>query len=148
MKYDLKRFLDAQGLMYEQALREIKAGKKEDHWIWFVFPQLKGLGKSNGSRYFGINDIDEARAYYNHPILGKRLKEVTNALLNNDKSAEEIFGELDAMKVRSCMTLFEEVVKYSLEEEDEIFWEVLKKFYGGKTDRLTRDLIYSESELR
>ena len=74
MKYDLQRFLKAQDLFYEQALREIKAGKKVDHWMWFVFPQLKGLGKSNSSRYFGINGIDEARAYYEHPVLGKRLK--------------------------------------------------------------------------
>lgn len=147
MKYDFKRFLDAQELMYEQAIREIEAGKKEGYWIWFIFPQLKGLGKSNGSRYFGINGIDEARAYFEHPVLGKRLKEATNALLKNNKSAEEIFGEMDEVKVRSCMTLFKEVVRYSLEEEDEIFWEVLKKFYGGKTDRLTSDLIYSESEL-
>jgi len=146
MKYDLQRFLNAQELFYEQALREIKAGKKEEHWIWFVFPQLKGLGKSNNSRFYGISSIDEARAYYEHPVLGKRLKKATNALLKSSKSAQEIFGELDAMKVRSCVTLFEEVVKYSLEEEDEIFWEVINKFYDGKDDRLTKELISAEYE--
>ncbi len=140
------KFLNAQELFYEQALREIKAGKKEGHWIWFVFPQLKGLGKSNNSRFYGISSIDEARDYYEHPVLGKRLKKAANTLLKSNKSAQEIFGELDAMKVRSCMTLFKEVVKYSLEEEDEIFWEVLKKFYAGKTDRLTKELISAEYE--
>ena len=142
----LQRFLNAQELFYEQALREIKAGKKEGHWIWFVFPQLKGLGKSNNSRFYGISSIDEARAYYEHPVLGKRLKKAANALLKSSKSAQEIFGELDAMKVSSCMTLFEEVVKYSLEEKDEIFGEVINKFYDGKNDRLTEELISAEYE--
>ena len=143
-KFD--KFLNAQELFYEQALREIKAGKKEGHWIWFVFPQLKGLGKSNNSRFYGISSIDEARAYYEHPVLGKRLKKAANTLLKSNKSAQEIFGELDAMKVRSCMTLFKEVVKYSLEEKDEIFGEAINKFYDGKNDRLTEELISAEYE--
>lgn len=146
MKYDLQRFLDAQRLMYEQALREIKAGKKEDHWIWFIFPQLKGLGKSSNSSYFGISGLGEAKKYYAHPVLGARLRTISQEMLKHNKSAEEIFGNLDAQKVRSCMTLFEEVVRYSLDEEDEIFTDVLNKFYGGKTDRLTKELISAESE--
>lgn len=141
MNYDLQRFLDAQALMYQQALKEVEAGKKEDHWIWFIFPQLKGLGKSNSSRYFGISGIDEARAYYEHPVLGTRLREVTGALLMNDKSAEEIFGKLDAQKVRSCMTLFNYMVKYVLENEDDIFQKALNKFYDGKGDDLTGKLL-------
>ena len=141
MNYDLQRFLDAQALMYQQALKEVEAGKKEDHWIWFIFPQLKGLGKSNSSRYFGISGIDEARAYYEHPVLGARLREVTAALLMNDKSAEEIFGKLDAQKVRSCMTLFNHMAKYVLENEDDIFQKALNKFYDGKGDDLTGKLL-------
>ena len=141
MNYDLQRFLDAQALMYQQALKEVEAGKKEDHWIWFIFPQLKGLGKSNSSRYFGISGIDEARAYYEHPVLGTRLREVTAALLMNDKSAEEIFGKLDAQKVRSCMTLFNHMAKYVLENEDDIFQKALNKFYDGKGDDLTGKLL-------
>lgn len=141
MNYDLQRFLDAQALMYQQALKEVEAGKKEDHWIWFIFPQLKSLGKSNSSRYFGISGIDEARAYYEHPVLGARLREVTAALLMNDKSAEEIFGKLDAQKVRSCMTLFNHIAKYVLENEDDIFQKALNKFYDGKRDDLTGKLL-------
>ena len=141
MNYDLQRFLDAQALMYQQALKEVEAGKKEDHWIWFIFPQLKGLGKSNSSRYFGITGIDEARAYYEHPVLGTRLREVTGALLMNDKSAEEIFGKLDAQKVRSCMTLFNHMAKYVLENEDDIFQKALNKFYDGKGDALTEKML-------
>ena len=141
MNYDLQRFLDAQALIYQQALKEVEAGKKEDHWIWFIFPQLKGLGKSNSSRYFGISGIDEARAYYEHPVLGTRLREVTAALLMNDKSAEEIFGKLDAQKVRSCMTLFNHIVKYVLENEDDLFQKALNKFYDGKGDALTGKLL-------
>ena len=141
MNYDLQRFLDAQALMYQQALKEVEAGKKEDHWIWFIFPQLKGLGKSNSSRYFGISGIDEARAYYEHPVLGTRLREVTGALLMNDKSADEIFGKLDAQKVRSCMTLFNYIAKYVLKNEDDIFQKALNKFYDGKGDALTGKML-------
>ena len=141
MNYDLQRFLDAQALMYQQALKEVEGGKKEDHWIWFIFPQLKGLGKSNSSRYFGISGIDEARAYYEHPVLGARLREVTTSLLMNDKSADEIFGKLDAQKVRSCMTLFNHIVKYVLENEDDLFQKALNKFYDGKGDALTGKLL-------
>lgn len=141
MNYDLQRFLDAQALMYQQALKEVEAGKKEDHWIWFIFPQLKGLGKSNSSRYFGITGIDEARAYYEHPVLGARLREVTAALLMNDKSADEIFGKLDAQKVRSCMTLFNHIAKYVLENDDDLFQKALNKFYDGKGDDLTGKML-------
>ena len=141
MNYDLQRFLDAQALMYQQALKEVEAGKKEDHWIWFIFPQLKGLGKSNSSRYFGISGIDEARAYYEHPVLGTRLREVTGALLMNDKSADEIFGKLDAQKVRSCMTLFNHMAKYVLENDADLFQKALNKFYDGKGDDLTGKLL-------
>ena len=131
----MQRFIDAQRLMYDQALGEIKAGKKYDHWIWFIFPQIKGLGKSPNARYFGINGLEEAMEYYAHPVLGARLKEVTEELLKHDKSAEEIFGGLDAMKVRSCMTLFYRATG------DVIFKDVIDKFYGGKWDRMTFRLL-------
>ena len=131
----MQRFIDAQRLMYDQALGEIKAGKKYDHWIWFIFPQIKGLGKSPNARYFGINGLEEAREYYAHPVLGARLKEVTQELLKHDISAEEIFGRLDAMKVWSSMTLFLEATG------DEMFRQVLDKFYGGRLDRTTLRML-------
>ena len=131
----MQRFIDAQRLMYDQALDEIKAGKKYDHWIWFIFPQIKGLGKSPNARYFGINGLEEAGEYYAHPVLGARLKEVTQELLKHDISAEEIFGRLDAMKVRSCMTLFYKATG------DVVFKDVIDKFYGGKWDRMTFRLL-------
>ncbi len=125
----MQRFIDAQRLMYDQALGEIKAGRKDDYWIWFIFPQVKGFGKSPNSYYFGISGLEEARDYSAHPVLGARLKEVTQELLKHDKSAEEIFGWLDAKKVCSCMTLFLEATG------DEMFRQVLDKFYRGRLDR-------------
>ncbi len=110
MKYDLQRFIDAQERDYATALAEIKAGRKQSHWIWYIFPQLKGLGRSYHSNLYGIESRAEAEAYLAHPVLGARLREITDALLSHeDKSAVQIFGWLDAMKVRSSMTLFDAV---------------------------------------
>ena len=96
--------------MYERALAEVKNGQKVTHWIWYIFPQLKGLGMSGNSHYYGIDDIEEARAYLQHPILGARLREITSVFFFFFlKNAQDVFGYLDAMKVRSCMTLFNEV---------------------------------------
>ena len=127
----LERFLNPQELMYEQALAEIRNGRKEEHWIWFIFPQLRGIGRSRMSYHYGIQDIAEAKSYYAHPILGKRLQEATLLLLQQDKDLVEIFGHLDAMKVRSCMTLFYHATG------DEVFMKVIDRFFSGDEDDLT-----------
>ena len=134
--HSLERFVDAQERMYEMALAEVKSGKKLSHWIWYIFPQLKGLGSSNNSIYYGIDDIEEARAYLNHPILGARLREITSAFLDSvGKNAQDVFGYLDAMKVRSCMTLFNEV------SEDDLFRNVLVRYYSGLADEKTLAIL-------
>ena len=128
----LERFIEAQEQHYQLALDEVQAGKKQSHWIWYIFPQMYGLGHSCYANLYGIRDKMEAEDYLKHKILGKRLREITMALLNHDGcSAEDIFGELDAMKVRSCMTLFDIVCP------DDIFDEVLNKFYDSKRCNLT-----------
>lgn len=106
----LDRFIEAQDNynMYQTALEEVKAGKKKTHWMWYIFPQLFGLGKSEKSKYYGIQNREEAKAYINHSILGNRLVEITDAVYNSEKSVYEIFGN-DAIKVRSCMLLFASV---------------------------------------
>ena len=133
--HSLDRFVDAQERMYEMALAEVKSGKKLSHWIWYIFPQLKGLGSSNNSIYYGIDDIEEARVYLKHPILGARLREITSVFLQLDKGAEEVFGSLDAMKVRSCMTLFNEV------SDDDLFRKVLERYYSGLADEKTLAIL-------
>lgn len=138
----LERFLEAQKRDYQLALSEVRAGKKQSHWIWYIFPQMYGLGSSYFAQLYGIHDREEAEAYLNHEVLGKRLREITIALLEHDVcSAEEIFGDLDAMKVRSCMTLFDIV------SPDDIFDEVLNKFYDGKHCRQTTVLLYGKTDI-
>ena len=128
----MKRFIEAQKRDYQLALDEVRAGKKQSHWIWYIFPQMYGLGRSYFAQLYGIRDLEEAEAYLNHEILGKRLRDITMALLEHDVcSAEEIFGDLDAMKVRSCMTLFD------LISPNDIFAEVLVKFYNGERCGIT-----------
>ena len=108
--FNLQRFLDAQSHCYQLALQEVKDGRKRSHWIWYIFPQLAILGHSYNAKYYGISGYDEAEAYLNHPVLNERLRSITKALLvHTDKDIVEIFGGLDAMKVRSCMTLFDAV---------------------------------------
>ena len=131
----LERFLAPQEFMYEQALKEIRRGRKEEHWIWFIFPQHRGIGKSRLSYHYGIQDIAEAKSFYAHPILGKRLQEATQLLLQQNKDLIEIFGYLDSMKVRSCMTLFFHAT------EDIIFMIVIEKFFDGIEDDLTLKLL-------
>ena len=134
--HNLERFVDAQERMYETALAEVKSGKKLSHWIWYIFPQLKGLGMSGNSHYYGIDDINEARAYLEHPILGTRLREITSVYLKiSGKNAQDIFGHLDAMKVRSCMTLFNEV------SEDDLFRKVIDRYYSGCSDEKTLSIL-------
>lgn len=132
----LEKFVNAQEQIYEIALAEVKNGRKCSHWIWYIFPQLKGLGKSSNSQYYGISDLEEAKAYLLHPILGKRLREITIALLNlNGVSAIDVFGELDAIKVRSCMTLFREIA------EDDLFQDTINRYFSGRADELTLNLL-------
>jgi len=129
----LERFVKAQELIYSSALLEVQSGKKTGHWIWYIFPQMKGLGKSSRSVYYGIKDIEEAKNYFNHPILGARLREITQELLDLPSylTAEKIFGVLDALKVQSSMTLFYCVSK------DNLFLAIINKFYKGKFDTKT-----------
>lgn len=128
--YTLQRFLDAQQEDYGQAFAEVKNGKKRSHWIWYIFPQLKGLGMSYNSQYYGISGREEAKAYLEHPVLGARLREITKALLDqHDVSVQKIFGSLDAMKVLSSMTLFREVAT-----DDDLFSQVIDKYYQGIPD--------------
>lgn len=134
--YYLERFVKAQERMYTIALREIEQGKKLLHWIWYIFPQLAALGHSHNAKYYGLSGYDEAEAYLNHPVLGSRLREITQELLQHKElTAVEILGGIDAMKVKSCMTLFAEV------SPDDIFDEVLKVFYNGSSDKMTLDLM-------
>ncbi len=135
---DLSRFLDAQQREYPDALRELRAGKKEGHWIWYVFPQLRGLGKSTQSQTFGIESREEATAYLAHPVLGERLRESTRAVLaHRDSSLGEMFGETDAMKFRSSMTLFAAVA----EPKERLFEEALEAFCDGTHDQLTQRIL-------
>ena len=128
--YDLQRFVDAQLPSYARALDELKAGQKETHWIWYVFPQIDGLGRSETAKRFAIKSLEEASAYLVHPVLGPRLEECAAALLAHEgKSASEIMGSPDDMKLRSSMTLFERAAAEPLP-----FAAVLDAFYDGERD--------------
>jgi uncharacterized protein (DUF1810 family) len=138
--HDLERFVDAQdhGGTYDAALAELRAGRKTSHWMWFVFPQIAGLGQSPISRRFAISGLDEARAYLEHPVLGERLRESARALTQlTTTSAEEVFGGIDALKLRSSMTLFRRAAP-----DEPVFGEVLDQYFAGEpdeaTDRLAR----------
>ena len=132
---DLERFVQAQdqGGTYDRALAELRAGRKTSHWMWFVFPQIAGLGRSAMAQRYAIESLDEARAYFEHPVLGPRLRESAAALTAHiGSSAEDILGAVDAMKLRSSMTLF------SLAAPGEaVFDEVLKQYFGGEPDEAT-----------
>ena len=137
----ISRFIEAQEGDYEEALAEITAGEKQSHWIWYVFPQLKGLGMSWTSEFYGIADLGEAKEYLAHPVLGARLREISSALLKHrQKSARAILGYPDDLKVCSSMTLFD------LIEPNGVFAEVLDVFYGGKRDAKTLELLNRQPE--
>jgi uncharacterized protein (DUF1810 family) len=137
MASDLSRFLKAQEHDYEQALREIRSGRKRTHWMWYIFPQIQGLGFSSTAQYYAIRDLEEAKDYLAHPVLGARLKEISSALLDLEGlSASEIFGYPDDLKLRSCMTLFR-----MADLNEPIFLEVLEKYYDGEPDFRTVDLV-------
>lgn len=134
MGHDLQRFLDAQASSYAAALAELRRGRKVTHWMWFVFPQVAGLGRSAMAQRYAIASLDEARAYLAHPLLGPRLREASAAVLAHagTRSAEAIMGGVDAIKLRSSMTLFEAVG-----EEPAVFAGVLDAFYAGQRDAAT-----------
>ena len=133
---NVSKFIEAQENTYSDALSEIRNGRKRTHWMWFIFPQIKGLGNTQMSVKYSINDINEAIFYVNHPILGNRLKEITGELLKiKDKSALDIFGSPDDKKLKSCMTLF------SIASQDSIFRQVLSQFFNSEKDGKTLDII-------
>jgi uncharacterized protein (DUF1810 family) len=135
--YDLERFVQAQAADYDRALRELRAGKKESHWMWYVFPQLEGLGHSSMSRHYAIKSVAEGRAYLRHPVLGSRLLECANALLNIDgRSAREILGSPDDMKLHSSATLFAHV-----SDDDDVFRKLLEKYFDNEPDQNTLRLL-------
>jgi len=135
----LERFEAAQRDIYPQALAELKAGRKTSHWMWFVFPQIAGLGHSAMAERYAIRDLDEARAYQAHPVLSARLKEATRAMCGHaGLSAEAILGEIDAVKFRSSMTLFEAVAQG---EAKALYGTCLDAFYGGARDPATLEQI-------
>ena len=131
--YDIDRFIKMQELYYEIALSEIKDGYKRTHWIWYIFPQLKGLGQSYNSEYYGLDSVDEVIEYMKNPYLRNNMIEILYKL---DDSIENIFGYPDYLKLNSCMTLFE----YSIQGE-KIFGKIIDKFYNGKRDRVTLEML-------
>ncbi len=133
----LDRFLEAQERMYPIALKEIMNGEKESHWMWYIFPQLRGLGKSQMAYAYGINGLEEAKAYLEHPVLSARLIEISEALLEHkDQDIEDILGDIDAMKLRSSMTLFA-----LISEDESVFHQMLDSFYNGKRDKFTLEIV-------
>lgn len=135
---DVCRFVKAHESMYETALHEVRNGKKESHWIWYILPQLRGLGRSYNAHYYGISGLDEAREYLENPILSAHMNEILNELLNlSTNNPEDIFGKLDAQKLKSSMTLFDLVTP------DGVYSRILDKFFNGKRDNRTLYLIQS-----
>ena len=135
--FDLNRFLQAQEGVYAAALAELRAGRKTSHWMWFVFPQFDGLGRSQTARFFAVKSLAEARAYLAHPVLGKRLRQCTAAVLGvAGRTASEIFGSPDDIKFRSSMTLFERAAP-----DCDLFSDALDRFFEGRRDRLTLELL-------
>lgn len=135
--FDLQRYVDAQNPVLNDVYDELRRGQKSSHWMWFVFPQVKGLGHSDMARKFAITSHEEGRAYLDHPLLGSRLRECTE-LVNavNGRTIEQIFGHIDAMKFRSSMTLFSYIAT-----ADPMFNDALKKYFDGKADAATLALL-------
>jgi len=137
MAFELNRFLQAQEKVYEIALGEVRSGKKRTHWIWFIFPQLRGLGVSATSVYYGIENLDEAKAFLNHEVLGARLREISAALMQvKERSATAIFGSPDDLKLQSSMTLFALATG-----GPSVFDEVLSCFFHGQRDPNTLEKL-------
>lgn len=139
--YNLQRFVTAQDTVYDTVISELKAGRKRSHWMWFIFPQIAGLGRSPMAIKYSISSMAEAEAYLLHPVLGGRLQECAQLLLQiEDRTSSEIFGGIDAIKLRSCMTLFATL------SDDPAFSNVLRRFYGGKSDQKTLDILNCENK--
>jgi len=135
--FDLQRFVAAQEPVYAQVTAELAAGAKTSHWMWFVFPQLRGLGRSGTARHFGIASLAEAQAYAQHPLLGARLRQCCSLLAGlRGLSALQIFGPVDALKLRSCLTLFERA-----EPGEPLFGQLLDRYHGGERDAATLQLL-------
>ena len=135
--FNLERFVEAQSGDYEQALRELRGGRKYGHWIWYILPQMRGLGMSSMSSRYGVGSLDEATAYLAHPVLGPRLRQCVEAVaVHKGMSASQILGSLDAMKFRSCLTLFAEA-----EGPDSVFARALGQFFDDQRDPRTLELL-------
>ena len=133
----LDSFLNAQRGDYAAALAEVRRGRKTSHWMWYIFPQIAGLGQSSTARYYSIRDLEEAREYYSHPVLGQRLREISGALLElRGSDPVAVFGGIDSMKLKSSMTLFAVAAP-----DDPLFQQVLDKYYGGEQDALTLRIL-------
>lgn len=137
--YNLQRFLTAQEAVYENVVAELRAGKKRSHWMWFIFPQIEGLGRSDMARRYAISSLEEARAYLAHPILGARLRECSRLVAELEgNTVEAIFGYPDDMKFHSSMTLFAQAA-----EDNQLFLDCLRKYFHGKPDALTLERLRS-----
>lgn len=135
----LQRFIDAQETTFETALNEIRFGRKRTHWMWFVFPQLKGLGRSDMAQFYGIENLDEAIEYHKHPILGLHLQTITEALIIQPQhDASKIFGSPDDLKLKSCLTLFAAAAE---PQSDSVFHKALQFYFNGEKDSRTLDLL-------
>ncbi len=135
--YDLNRFIKAQQHSYEQVVEELERGRKSSHWMWYIFPQIDGLGHSTMAKHFALSSLEEAREYLEHPLLGNRLRQCTDLVLHHSGiiNASQLFGSIDAMKFRSSMTLF------AIVEPDGIFTQALEVFYNSSPDPLTLDIV-------
>jgi uncharacterized protein (DUF1810 family) len=134
---DLKRFVEAQAGIYEQACAELRAGRKRSHWMWFVFPQIRGLGSSEMAVRYAISGLEEAKAYLEHPVLGARLRECAGIVVGvQDRTVDEVFGYPDDLKFHSSMTLFAKAAAVSarMNEGDGVFQQALEKYFGGAMD--------------
>jgi uncharacterized protein (DUF1810 family) len=135
--HDLQRFVDAQSAVYENVCAELRNGRKESHWMWFIFPQLRGLGQSRMATLFGVTSREEAEEYLRHPVLGPRLRECTGLVnLVEGRSIHQIFGSPDDLKFRSSMSLFASVAA-----DNQVFTEALQKYFGGEVDPLTMERL-------
>jgi len=134
--FNLTRFTDAQNGVYERAVAELRRGQKTSHWMWFMFPQIAGLGLSTTSRQYAINSLAEAQAYLAHPVLGPRLRECASILVHASRTAEQIFGGIDALKLRSSMTLFQRAGP-----GESVFGQVLDQYFDGSEDPATLERL-------
>ena len=135
--YHLQRFVHAQNPVYEQVCAELRRGQKTSHWMWFIFPQIVGLGQSAMSRAYAIQSLAEARAYLAHPVLGARLRECCQAVMNlHGKTVHDVFGSIDAMKFHSCLTLFTEA-----NHDEVLFFNLMEKYFDGDADEATLEIL-------